>query len=69
MQAALVLKVLYEEDIVEEDLIVAWYDKAAAGRALGIEPEAAAAVRSAAKPFVEWLKEAESDDEDSDDEE
>jgi translation initiation factor 5 len=64
---ALVLQVLYEEDIADEELIVAWYDKAAAGRALGIEPEVAAAVRAAAEPFVEWLKEAESDEESDED--
>ena len=59
------LQALYEEDIVEEDLIVAWYGKPSAGKVLGVEPSAATAVREAAKPFVEWLEEAESD-EDSD---
>jgi translation initiation factor 5 len=58
-----VLQVLYDEDIVEEELIVAWHDKASAGKTLGIDADAAAAVRKAAAPFVEWLKEAESDDE------
>ncbi len=62
MQAALVLQALYEEDIVEEDLIMAWYDKPSAGKVLGVEPRAATAVREAAKPFVEWLEEAESDE-------
>ena len=66
-QAALVLKALYDDDIVEEELITAWYDKANIGKVLGIDAAAAAAVREAAKPFVEWLKEAESD-EDSDEE-
>jgi hypothetical protein len=32
---------------------------------LGVPADGAAAVRAAAKPFVEWLEEAESDEEDS----
>jgi translation initiation factor 5 len=68
-QAALVLKALYDEDIVEEELITGWYDKPAVGRSLGIEPAAAAAVREAAAPFVDWLKEAESDEEEDDEDE
>ena len=63
MQAALVLQALYDEDIVDEDLIVAWYGKPSAGKVLGVELSAATAVREAAKPFVEWLEEAESDEE------
>ena len=104
------LKALYDDDIVEEELITAWYDKASIGKVryiiisfeeplvpclmllmvhqphlhqlwrlrlnrcnsltqvLGIDAAAAAAVRDAARPFVEWLKEAESD-EDSDEDE
>lgn len=62
-QAALVLQALYDEDIVEEDLIVAWAAKPSAGKALGVDAVAAGAVRKAAKPFVDWLEEAESDEE------
>ncbi|CAK0738548.1 hypothetical protein CVIRNUC_001058 [Coccomyxa viridis] len=62
-EAALVLQALYDEDIVEEDLIVAWHAKPSAGKVLGVDASAAAAVREAAKPFVEWLEEAESDEE------
>lgn len=43
------------------------YNKAAAGAVLGVPAEAGVAVRAAAKPFAEWLEEADSDDE-SDDE-
>ena len=68
-QAALVLKALYDEDIVEEELITGWYDKPAVGRSLGIDAGAAAAVREAAAPFVDWLKEAESDEEDGSEDE
>ena len=56
---------LSAEDIVDEDLIVAWYAKPSAAKILGVEPSAATGVREAAKAFVEWLEEAESD-EDSD---
>lgn len=63
----MVLKVLYDEDIVEEALIVGWYERSDAGKVLGVEPSAAAAVRACAKPLVEWLQEAESEEE-SDDE-
>jgi translation initiation factor 5 len=69
VQVAMVLKVLYDEDIVEEALILGWYQRADAGKVLGIEPEAAAAVRAVAKPLVEWLQEAESEEESSDDDE
>lgn len=58
-ETPLVLKAMYDEDLVEEDLIVAWYNKKDAGAVLGVSSEAGAAVRSAAKPFVEWLEEEE----------
>ncbi len=63
---AVALKVLYDEDVVDEAVIVAWYDKASAGSLLSVSPEAAKAVRAAAKPFAEWLKEDEDSEEDSD---
>ena len=62
------LKVLYDEDVVEEDVILAWHDKAGAGAVVGVAPAAGAAVRDAARPLVDWLREAESDDEESNDE-
>ena len=54
---------------VMQDVILAWHDKAAAAQVLGVTADVAAAVRDAAAPFVEWLKEASDEDEDSDDEE
>ena len=64
---ALVLKVLYDEDVVEEDIILAWHAKAGAGAVVGVAPAAGAAVREAAQPIVDWLREAESDDSEEED--
>ncbi|MCO5579911.1 hypothetical protein L7F22_033778 [Adiantum nelumboides] len=52
-EIALVLKMLYDLDIVEEDAVLAWYGKSSAD----------GHVRKLAKPFVEWLKNAESEEE------
>lgn len=51
----LVLKMLYDLDIIQEDVILAWYDDGSGG----------GQVKKLAKPFVEWLKNAESEDESS----
>lgn len=57
-EVALVLKGLYDEDILEEDIIFQWYDKGSAGNTTS-------QIWKNVKPFVEWLKsaEAESDEE------
>lgn len=65
-EAPLVLKELYDSDIVAEELILAWYHKAGAASVLDVPADAAKRVRDAAKPFVDWLEqetESESDDE------
>ncbi|KAK9867369.1 hypothetical protein WJX84_001792 [Apatococcus fuscideae] len=70
------LQALYDEEIVDEALILAWFEKATAGKILGVPAKAASDVRRAASPFIEWLREAdeggdeeeEDDDEDEDDE-
>jgi translation initiation factor 5 len=64
-EAPLVLKAMYDADLAEEGLILAWFAKRGAGGVLGVPSAAADAVRAAAKPFVEWLEEAESDEEGS----
>ena len=68
MQVSLALKALYDDEIVDEALIIAWYNKPLAGKVLGVPAPAAKAVRQAAAKLVEWLQEAESD-EDSDESE
>lgn len=48
-----------------QDIILAWHAKESAAKSLGVSPEAAAAVRAAAAPLVEWLESAESGAEES----
>ena len=60
------LNALYDADVADEPAILAWADNASAARKFGVSPEDAKAVRKAAAPFVEWLRTADSEDEDSD---
>lgn len=64
-EVALILKVLYDEDIASEELILAWAAKPHVVAVLGVPEEASKSVRDFAKPFVEWL---ENEDEDSSEE-
>lgn len=68
LQVSVALQSLYDEDIVDEALILAWYNKPTAGKVLGIPSTAAEAVRKAAAVFVKWLEDAE-DEEESDESE
>lgn len=52
-EVSLVLKMLYDLDIVEEDAVLAWY----------VKGSGSGQVRKLAKPFVEWLQNAESEEE------
>ena len=60
------LHALYDADALDEPAIVAWFDNASAAKKFGVPSARAAAVRTAAAAFVDWLKNAESEDEDDD---
>lgn len=60
-----VLQQLYNDDILDEETITGWYDSPPESSWL-VKKDVAELVRARAKVFVEWLKTAESDEEDED---
>lgn len=58
------LKAMYDDDLAEDEIIVAWGGKADAAKGLGVPAAAAAAVRKAAAPVIDWLQEDDDDDDD-----
>ncbi|KAL6504914.1 hypothetical protein OROHE_023672 [Orobanche hederae] len=56
-EVALVLKSLYDDDLLEEEFIVEWYEKGLNGGNKG------SPIWKNVKPFVEWLQSAESESE------
>ncbi|KAL4271228.1 hypothetical protein GQ457_13G010170 [Hibiscus cannabinus] len=56
-EVALVIKVLYDDDILEEEFIVEWYQKGVAGS------NESSQIWKNVKPFIEWLQNAESESE------
>ncbi|XP_010497175.1 PREDICTED: probable eukaryotic translation initiation factor 5-2 [Camelina sativa] len=59
-EVALVLKALYDQDIIEEEFVLEWYNKGVTGA------EKSSPVWKNVKPFVEWLQSAESESEEED---
>ncbi len=67
-KAPLVMKALYDEDILEEESIIAWHEGGPKlNKRLGISEAQGAAIRKAADPLVTWLKEAEEEDDEDED--
>ena len=62
-ETPLVLKVLYDADAAEEEVVLKWYNNPKVASCLKVDESVAAAVRKHAAPFVNWLEEAESEDE------
>uniref|UniRef100_A0A7S0R4Z5 W2 domain-containing protein n=1 Tax=Pyramimonas obovata TaxID=1411642 RepID=A0A7S0R4Z5_9CHLO len=60
-EIAHVFKHFYDEDIVEEDVILKWHEKANGAKAMGVDAGTAAKLRKSAAPLVEWLRNAESE--------
>jgi len=58
-----VLKLLYDTDLVDEDVILKWHDKANAAKEMGVDAGTAAELRKISFPVVDWLRTAESADE------
>ncbi|GFP88599.1 eukaryotic translation initiation factor 5 [Phtheirospermum japonicum] len=54
-EVALVLKALYDDDVLEEEFIVEWYEKGLSGG------NKSSLIWKNVKPFVEWLQSAESE--------
>jgi translation initiation factor 5 len=54
-----VLNALYDAEILEEEILLKWNDHPNKK----FDPEASAKIRKAAQPFIEWLKNADSDSE------
>lgn len=59
-----ILHALYDSDILEEDVIIAWGSKASKKY---VDKDISKKVRKAAKSFIEWLENAESESESEDD--
>uniref|UniRef100_A0AAY4AMP9 Eukaryotic translation initiation factor 5 n=1 Tax=Denticeps clupeoides TaxID=299321 RepID=A0AAY4AMP9_9TELE len=62
----IILKDLYDADLLEEDVILAWAEKVSKKY---VSKELAKEIHAKAAPFVKWLKEAEEESEGSDGEE
>ncbi len=49
-----VIKVLYEEDVLDEDTLIRWFE--APAESDWVAKDVAADMRKRAKPVIEWLK-------------
>lgn len=63
-KTAMILQALYNADLVEEEVLLAWRDKLSKRY---VPKDVGQQVREQAKPFFVWLESADSDDDDDDD--
>ena len=56
-----ILKVLYDEDVLEEEIILKWGADPKSAARFGVELETSQLVRKQVKPFLEWLATADDD--------
>jgi translation initiation factor 5 len=56
-----IVQIFYEEDLVEEEVILEWHKN------LDASTQPFAKVKEAVDPFVKWLQEAEEESEEDDD--
>ncbi|CAH8820597.1 unnamed protein product [Trichobilharzia szidati] len=66
-KACHLLKALYDNDIIEGDVILAWYDKGPSKKF--VSRELSAKILSRCAPMVTWLRQAEEEESESSDEE
>ncbi|KAG4090127.1 hypothetical protein H8356DRAFT_955308 [Neocallimastix lanati (nom. inval.)] len=64
-KVAFILKAFYDEDIVEEDVLLAWGEKASKKY---VDKAKSKEIRKQATPFLNWLKQAEEESSEEDDE-
>ncbi|RLN91176.1 hypothetical protein BBJ28_00004755 [Nothophytophthora sp. Chile5] len=66
----ILLKLLYDEDLLEEECLVAWATNGVRKEYAhwAVTDELAAKLKALLKPFIEWLENAEEESEDEDDE-
>jgi len=64
-KVAFILKAFYDEDILEEDVLLAWGEKASKKY---VDKAKSKEIRKQATPFLNWLKEAEEESSEEDDE-
>lgn len=70
----LLLKQLYDEDLVDEDVFLEWYEEEEGGEGdefarREVTPAMAKALREGAGKFIQWLEQASSDEEEEEDSE
>ena len=60
-QYVAILKELYDEDVLDEEIILKWGADPKSAAKFGVELETSQAVRKQVKPFLEWLAQDDSD--------